>query len=391
MRAASFKKFLVVVVSVVVVASIALTGGHLQAQHDSPAFVPTDWDAPIENVNVENVSTVTVERPTVPAHLIVVRFPAEMLAGLIDRTIDVTAPVKDVILGTPVTGVARLVGLPRVELSPSDEEAHFNVVVTGTVYSRTIGHAGQANIHGHSITRFIATKKVMYEPSVGFRSLPPTVVATTQCFTDSIAPTRGGIAGRIIQRRAGEQIAAQHSQLTAIARERATRRIATAFESRLNDRIVQLNQAVDFQVQLASLRDQEGARRLRARTTPKFLELTDATEPGDVGINLPTRQSTAASKSSVEIWVRSSLIPEKLGDALQTIFTNADQSAVLNTLALLPGTLGKEAATAITALAGERKVGVQSMGEWLVIDLNLAAKNTVAAQSTAAAAGSTRR
>ena len=153
-------------------------------------------------------------------------------------------------------------------------------------------------------------RRTYHEPGVSFRSQPPRVVAHTQCYTDNIAPTRGGIVGRIIHRRASEQIAAQHSQVTAIARERATRRIATAFETRLNDRIAQLNQSIDFQVQLASLRARDGARRLTARTTPRFLELSDAVEPGSADIELPTRPLVVRAAPTVEIWVRSSLIPE---------------------------------------------------------------------------------
>ncbi len=85
---------------------------------------------------------------------------------------------------------------------------------------------------------------------------------------------------------------------------------------------------------------------------------------------MPARQLAADTNPSIEIWVRSSLVPEKLGDVLQTIFTNPGQLAVLNALAVLPGTLGKEAATLVAALASDNKVGVQTCGEWLVIDLN---------------------
>lgn len=369
----------------VIVGSILLSGfgvSRANAQHDSPDFVPETWLTSLP-VTDEPTQVVEAKPCPLPAHLVVVRFPAQMLEGLIDRTIDVTAPVSDVILGTPVTGVARLVGHPKVELCPSDDEAHFKVVVTGTVYSRTIGHGGQANVHGHSITHFTATKKVIYQPGEGFRSQRPQVTARTECFTDSIAPTRGGIVGRIIQRKASEQIAGQHAQLTAIARERATRRIEIAFENRLNERIARLNQAVDFQVQLASLRTRDGARRLVARTTAQFLELADATDSGSDAIDLPTRQLTASTPACVQIWVRSSLIPEKLGENLQTIFTNPDQSAILNGLAILPGTLGKEAAAIITALASDNKIGVESVGEWFVIDLNTAAKTTVAGRTPA--------
>lgn len=371
----------------------------LCGQHDSPDFVPASWSAPSPtsatsptSANGSANAPPSIQPPPapLPSHLVVVRFPSQTLAGLIDRQIDITAPVSDVILGTPVTGVARLVGQPCVELCPSNDEARFNVVVTGTVYSRTIGHGGPAKVHGHSITHFTATKEVIYEPGVGFRSLAPHVTARTECYTDSIAPSRGGIAGRIIQRRASEQIAAQRGQLTAIAREKAVRRIEAAFERQLTERIAQLNQTVDFQVQLASLRTREGTRRLCARTTPQFLELADAIDPS-AEITLPTRELAAGGKPSVEIWVRSSLVPEKLADTLQTIFTSPDQSTVLNALAILPGTLGKKAAAIISALASENKVAVQNVGEWFVIDLNTAAKNTVATRTAADSTATSRR
>jgi len=352
--------------------------------------VPASWFTSLPTTDDQAVEVEPIERP-LPAHLVVVRFPAQTLAGLIDHKIDLTTSVNDVILGTPVTGVARLVGQPCVELCPSNDKARFNVVVKGTVYSRTIGHGGPANVYGHSITYFTATKEVIYEPGEGFRGSPPKVAARTECYTDNIAPSRGGIVGRIIQRRASEQVAAQRPQITAIARQRAMQRIEAAFEKRMTERLAQLNQSVEFQVQLASLRIREGARRLTARTTPNFLELADATENGSMPIELPIRQLTAAGAPSVEIWVRSSLVPEKLGDTLQTIFTNPDQSAVLNALAILPGTFGKKAASIITAIASENKVGVQNFGEWFVIDLNTAAKPTVVARNPAYRTGPTRR
>jgi hypothetical protein len=261
-----------------------------------------------------------------------------------------------------------------VELSPSDDKAHFSVIFKGTVYSRTIGHGGPATVHGHSITYFTARKEVIYHPGQGFQSSPATVEARSQCFTDNIATSRGGIVGRIIQRRASEQVASQRPQITAIARQRASRRIETAFDRQLAQRIAQLNQAVDFQVKLAGLRTRPGTRHLTARTTPQYLEIADSIDSRLLTVDLPSRPAVANS-TPIEIWVHGSVVPEKISESLKTIFTNPDQSALLNGLALLPGTFGKEAAAAITTLAAENKVGVQNVGEWFVIDLNVKKKD----------------
>jgi len=321
-----------------------------------------------------------------PAHLVVVRVSADVLKNAISRHVDVTMPIRDVVFGTPVSGVARMVGEPRVELVPSDHEARFNVVFSGTVYSRTIGYGGPATIHGHSITSFTATKEVVFEPGKGFHSLPPKISATTRCYTDSIGTSRGGIIGRIIERRASSEVAARQPQLTALARQRAMQKVQAAFDQQLTSRVAELNHSVDFQVKLAEFRTREGSRRLMACTTPHYLQIADVIYKGNqTPIQLPAHQAVAGA-APIEVWVHGSVVPPKIGKELKTIFTSPDQSAVVNALALLPGILGKEAAAAITTLAAENKIGMENVGDWLVIDINGAKPRTAGAAVTAAAA-----
>jgi hypothetical protein len=315
-----------------------------------------------------------------PAHLIVLRVPITTLATQIDRQIDFHMPVRDVILGTPVSGVARLVGRPQVKLEPSADRAHFNVVFSGTVHSRTVANGGPAIVHGHSVTRFTATKKVVLEPGKGFRAAgPPQLQVSTQCFTDRIDSTRGGLIGRIVERRAADEVASKRPTVTAIARERATRKIAAAFERFMDERLARLNKAVEFQIVLAEFRTREGNRRLRASTTATHLELADVIHNNEAPIELPTLAANGTGNRPVEIWVHGSVVPPEVATALETIFTNPDQSAVVNGLAALPGTFGKKAAAVITALVSDNKVGVQNTGDWLLIQLNTRDESRVAA------------
>jgi hypothetical protein len=317
-----------------------------------------------------------------PAHLFVLRLPVTTVSSQIDRQIDFQTPVRDVILGTPVSGVARIVGRPQVKLEPSADCARFNVVFSGTVYSRTVGYGGPATIHGHSVTRFTATKEVVFEAGKGFSAGPPRLAATTQCFTDRIDSTRGGLIGRIVRRRAASEVASNRATVTAIARERAMRRIAAAFERHMDERLARLNQAVEFQIALAEVRTREGNRRLRALTTPTHLVLADVIHNSEGAIELPVMAASGAAKSPVEIWIHGSVVPPEVAIALETIFTNPDESAVVNALAMLPGTLGKKAASVITALASENKVGIENTGEWLLVQLNNKGDSRVAAAPT---------
>jgi hypothetical protein len=116
---------------------------------------------------------------------------------------------------------------------------------------------------------------------------------------------------------------------------------------------------------------------------------------GNVALNLPSRQSTSVATAPIQVWVHNSLVPEKIAAQVTQVLKNPDQSAVVNVLALLPGILGKEAAAGITAFAAEKKVDLENVGDWLVIDVNAAGKasgsTAVAAGRTAVPVGATRR
>jgi hypothetical protein len=346
------------------------------------SLIPSAWTVAQEDSPGEASSFTSLEPAPQPferpAHLFVARISADVLSQQFNRRVDMTVPVRDVVLGTPVSGVARIVGQPQVELVPCSDEARFNMVFSGTVYSQTAGFAGPATVYGHSITTFRATKEVVFEPGKGFHALPSRIAATTRCYTDNIAPSRGGLIGRIVQRRASEEVASQQPQLTAIARQRAVRRIEASFDREMANRIAHLNQSVDFQVQLASGRTREGCRKLMACTTPNYLQIADMIYEGhDTAVQLPTRSPLRGAAAPIEVWVHNTLIPPIIAKELKTMFSNPDHSATINALALLPGILGKEAAAAITALAAEQKVGLDNVGDWLVIDVNAAAQPAV--------------
>ncbi|HEY2414825.1 MAG TPA: hypothetical protein VGI40_21450 [Pirellulaceae bacterium] len=344
------------------------------------SLIPSGWTVAQQDSAGVPASSYTSLEPAPqpverPAHLFVARISANVLSQQFNRRVDRTVPVRDVVLGTPVSGAARIVGQPQVELVPCSNEARFNMVFSGTVYSRTAGYAGPATVYGHSITYFKATKEVVFEPGKGFQALPSKIAATTHCYTDDIAPSRGGLIGRIVQRRASEEVAAQHPQITAIARQRAVRRIEAAFDREMASRIAHLNQSVDFQIQLASGRTREGCRKLMACTTPNYLQIADMIYEGnETAVQLPTRSPPTGAAAPIEVWVHNSLIPPKIAKELKSVFSNPDHSATVNVLALLPGILGKEAAAAITAFAAEQKIGLDNVGDWLVIDVNGAAQ-----------------
>ena len=137
---------------------------------------------------------------------------------------------------------------------PSSDRACFNAEFNGAIYCRTVGRNQGVTVHSHSITRFTANKEIVFEPGKGFSALPTKITANTQCFTDGIDPGRGGLIGRIIERRAAEQVAAERPQVAAIIRQKAIQRINARFDEFISEELAQLNSLVEIQTRLAQLR-----------------------------------------------------------------------------------------------------------------------------------------
>lgn len=321
--------------------------------------------------------------PRRPAHLIALRISAGMLAARINRDVDGQRAVSGVILGTPVTGVGRLTGKLRMYPVPSADKACFNAVFDGTIHCRTVGHKQGVTVYSHSITPFTASKEIIFEPSKGFYALPTKITANTQCFTDGISSGRGGLIGRIIQRRAAEQAAAERPQVAAIVRQKAIERINARFDEFMNEELTQLNKAVEFQTRLAQLQTGVGSRKLVARTTSAFIEVADAVDHGN-GTAVPfCLPAMTGSGFPIEIWIHGSLLPDEFIDALATMFVKPDESTVVKALAAWPGPLAQEAAAAIRGLATENKFEVEEIGEWMVVEIDAPSMNHAVASISA--------
>src|SRR6188472_3645500 len=83
----------------------------------SPSLQQTPPSAIPSTSEVENQSSSHSQRP---AHLVALRISAGMLAARVNRNVDGQRRISDSIMGTPVTGVGRLVGKLRMHPVPSD-------------------------------------------------------------------------------------------------------------------------------------------------------------------------------------------------------------------------------------------------------------------------------
>ena len=146
---------------------------------------------------------------------------AGALDQLVRRTVDLDVPVRDVLLGVPLTGRARLQGVTSLKLVGDPNRGAFDILLTGAAVSQTVSDAGRARIHSRTVTRFTARKRVLLDDK-GLTALPASCTATAKSTlsppTSPLPGLRGRLARRIGQRRALAQLAeadresARHSE-----------------------------------------------------------------------------------------------------------------------------------------------------------------------------------
>lgn len=169
-----------------------------------------------------------------------VRITAGALDQLVRKTIDESVPVTDLLLGTPVSGRARLQGCSSLKLAADPTRAVFDIFLVGSADSQTVGDAGRAHIHSRTVTRFAARKRVILDEH-GLTALPATCNATaasTLLGTTSPLPgVRGRLAGRIGRRRAQQQLA----QADRISARHSAEEICRRFDAEVAAQLAEAN------------------------------------------------------------------------------------------------------------------------------------------------------
>jgi hypothetical protein len=211
----------------------------------------------------------------------------------------------------------------------------------------------------------------VYETGKGFSGGPVQVAATTQNFTEGIDSTRGGLIGRIVRRRAAEQVAEKKSLTTEIARQKATRRIAAAFEQRMQERMVHLNQMVQSQSLWAKLVGGVGHMPYVCCSTPGHLQIAASRAARPKPIALPISGSASDTRAPVELWVHDSLLPERTNGLLESLASLAKASQAFDAFSALasPGTLLRKQSLEAAFQGLTSRLAVQSIEGWVVVEV----------------------
>ena len=88
---------------------------------------------------------------------------AALINAAVQRPVDRTEPVGEIIQDTPVCGIGRTVGAVRAELVPDPHRAAIDVILQACVYSQTVGTRNTILIHTAGTTPLEIRRRVVMD------------------------------------------------------------------------------------------------------------------------------------------------------------------------------------------------------------------------------------
>ena len=272
-------------------------------------------------------------RPEPVAHVrLATDFVREVARQPVDRPID----VRDVILGTSISGVGRIQGRTGLQLVSSNGDAVFRLRVDGTVLANTVGVNGPIRVRSDSTTRFVATKLIRID-STGIYVKPARVSARSISQIRGISPQYPGLRGWIV----GKLVESRRAETERIATRNAERRIQRTLDVDVYQRLAKLLGTMNHSLQDLPLESEEIE--IRYGASQKALKITVY---GTNSKTLPKVSSPPRSEPgwSIVIHVRRAAIHKALGKDFEENLLGASASARLtkrlNTLASSRTALG---------------------------------------------------
>ncbi len=151
-----------------------------------------------------------------------------LLGSAVNRSIDQTAAVNDVILGTRICGSGHTTGLVLLDFVPAADRAIVDLNLDAINQSNTIGTRGRVTVRTHGVTKLDARKRIIISEQ-GVSALPVEAHASANTSTTGLSISKN-CGKQIIQRIATKKIAEMRPQAEAAAEQAARKRLRSQFD-----------------------------------------------------------------------------------------------------------------------------------------------------------------
>ncbi len=174
---------------------------------------------------------------------LLVEVDESLLGRSVNREVDETAPVNDVLLGTRVRGTGHTTGFVMLDFQPSFERAVIDLRLDATNFSQTRGTQGPVTVHTLGTTSIHASKRVFID-EYGVTSQPVDAQTSVDTKTTGIGVNKR-CGQKLIRKVASRKVAEMRPRAEAISSERARERVRSQFESQTAEPIAQASR--DYQ------------------------------------------------------------------------------------------------------------------------------------------------
>ena len=244
------------------------------------------------------------------------RVSGELMDRLFTSSFVRHRPVRETIVGKPVSGSSQTVGRANVALSPDANQAVFLVPITGVVTSQTTSYAGPVQVHGRGYSPFRSSVRVELDHR-GVRVVPGLASASTQSTVTGISTSYGPLLDKVVRRAAQRRVAAAHGQAESEAARIVERQINETVTSETDQSMGRLRQMAGMKItDLRSTAERFGVRG-RFSTTHEHLNISLVAREGvQLAKSAPPRLP-ASSDSMLVAQLHLSLVEKAMSEAEQ--------------------------------------------------------------------------
>jgi hypothetical protein len=195
------------------------------------------------------------------------------IAMLVYTSIDETAPVKDVILGTRILGTGRTVGHVSAMIVPNDEVGTVRIEMQATNRSKTIGYSDPVRIYQNNRTNFIGSKQVVIDRA-GIRTLPTVSIISAESDLTGLGTTlQNGMVDRMVRRKARQRVDAQDRRANSIVEKRQRRRFSERLDGVVDAQIAECNRQLCERLLWPLIRNDVFPRQFDTRSSREQIEI----------------------------------------------------------------------------------------------------------------------
>ena len=156
--------------------------------------------------------------------------------------------VVDNVLGAYVTGQQTTSTTVGVDLRPSPNTARFDLALSGTIQSNTVGVTSQATVQTSGYHTFLAAKPITFDGQK-FTTAPATISVNPHNTTTGISTNMGGfLFGGIARNIASQEVEARRGQAESIASSRIQERVLPQFNSEADKSFAEATDKIDKEV-----------------------------------------------------------------------------------------------------------------------------------------------